>query len=419
MIEILSHDSICSHLGGILLRNTLQLQDIAACSLEIIDNATDFQISAAVEHNRRDIDTLLLKLLTINHIHNNQTNFVNDIKTFQTSDKSQSRFDPGLKTHCNQTLKHYLSPKIGFINENLFTKYNISNDLSVAIVSYIKPIEMHKSLIRLNKHFNAIIRLVKNSPKYNIDESKHYHFESFNNLLNNYFEYGKQIDVRWFDGEWVCDKIEGYNLGEEKLELRNCTIDASQTHRLAPVGYMRHRPTNRYKLCKIAKRSPSSVDWFCDVNIRKYTSKMEAALGGGRFNPMLGRLNSVDDEFDSENFNAWRCGVIDIPDSTNKENGQICVVCVNFNISHVYDETDAIWHHLAKEMVLFDDQYGICDSKWVQIKCRVSDTNEIMPFGTKTTNEEQRKFVAHFFRNGTTVINVCSDYVLCRMLFNL
>ena len=131
------------------------LHHVTAQSLNIIDSATDFQLSKATTHSKREIDALLLKLLAITFINNNQTKIENEIKSIDivSDDHDQSR----LKTYCAQILKHHLSPAIGFINKNLFVKYNISEDISVDIISYLKPMEIYKSIICINKHLNKIV----------------------------------------------------------------------------------------------------------------------------------------------------------------------------------------------------------------------------------------------------------------------
>ena len=132
----MSGGSICNYLSNILLSNSLQ--DVAACSMGIIDNATDFQIAMGAAHSRREIDALLLKLLTLNFINENRSRIeteINDInlksnntnsttppnltpkeKTLSSSIASdQSGSIPNIHGYCHETLKRHLLIIICFL----------------------------------------------------------------------------------------------------------------------------------------------------------------------------------------------------------------------------------------------------------------------------------------------------------------
>ena len=115
------------------------LQHVRQCSLDIVSNASSYQINAAVEYNQNEINKLLIQLLTINFIKQNEATIQSEIKEFNNKNNNTQP----LENYCNEKLLE-ISPIHGFSRKHYFLEYNVSSDIRMEILTYLKPIELLK-----------------------------------------------------------------------------------------------------------------------------------------------------------------------------------------------------------------------------------------------------------------------------------
>ena len=285
------------------------LHDVCKCSLDIIENASSNQISAAVEFNQQEINKMLLKLLTINFISKNQQEIHDEVNLLRNDNSDNNRqkekekemekdtqkqfktekikicsnhiFD--LSQYCEKKLLD-LSPIYGFSRTNYFLEYNISDDIRLEIISYLKPIEFFQSISLLNKQFNCNVLNIheSNNEKYTkLFVNRHFAFETFSQV-KKYYEYSVNIsrdcigkvDWQMGNGGWVVGAFEDLNHFEQSANVTAIVGGYPFRARNAPTGVapyhtVTHRPCNlnRFKNT-ILKRG------YCneavDINLTKF-----------------------------------------------------------------------------------------------------------------------------------------------------
>ena len=103
-----------------------------------------------------------------------------------------------------------LSPILGFSRKNYFIVSNISDDVQMEILSYLKPIEIFQTILLINKQFNENVKMIHKSYRYsNIFCNKNFTFESFDEIENLWNNDKNEIDMRIENGCWVHGRVEG------------------------------------------------------------------------------------------------------------------------------------------------------------------------------------------------------------------
>ena len=212
------------------------LESVCLTSLKLIENASSNQVSAAVEYNQHKINALLIQLLTINFLSQNQQQIENDVNDLNhinvvqlsqqhvqltpfpmSTTQSSSDLDSDLEEYCQHKLLS-LSPILGFSRKNYFLQHNISNDIQMEIISYLKPIEIFKNITLTNKQFNENVTAIHQSYRYaNIFCDKRYGFESFTKV-KKYCDSSDSdttnVDWRRQDGKWIYGQVDSVDTTE-------------------------------------------------------------------------------------------------------------------------------------------------------------------------------------------------------------
>ena len=173
-IDIQRQGSILEALSASLI--PAPLQSVCSTSLKLIENASPHQLSAAVNHSRNDVNKILAQLLAINFIAKNKTQIQEELTGLKLTHRTNAVVEAqssntvntniALEEYCQQKLLH-LSPIVGFSRKNYFVEYNISDDIEMEIISFLKPIEIFKNITLINKQFNENVITMHASQKYN------------------------------------------------------------------------------------------------------------------------------------------------------------------------------------------------------------------------------------------------------------
>ena len=178
-----------------------------------MSNASSHQINAALEYNENEINKLLMQLLIINFIKQNGKTIQNETTEFNNKSINTQQ----LENYCNQKLLE-ISPIHGFSPKPYFLEYNVSNDIQMEILTYLKPFELFKTITLLNKQFNTIVEMLHESTnsKYSrIFEARNFTFDSFlemeeycNNRKRKAFHDGVAfVDWKSANGLWYYGPV--------------------------------------------------------------------------------------------------------------------------------------------------------------------------------------------------------------------
>ena len=300
-------------LSGFVSRDIFskQLQDICKCSLDIVSNASSHQIKAAIDYNQHAINTLLIQLLTVNFIQTNSKIIENETKQLDTT-----RNTVKVKAYCCKKLLE-ISPNYGFSPKAYFSQYNVSDDIRMEILTYLKPLELFKSITILNKQFHKSVCSIHESTnkKYKkIFATKNFTFDSFLEMeeyctntkrkaLHDGVVYVDWISISGFCASGRVTNIDNYNQYISAGRDTDIQIDCSF---VAPRKSLTCRPCNKKHFVNtIVKRG--HYNQTCDINISKfsfYTTNNENKTVS--FDILRGITN--DEMKPADN---WICGRID------------------------------------------------------------------------------------------------------------
>ena len=431
----------------------VSLKQIISCSFDIINCASKHEIESAVESNRYEIDKILIQLLALNKIKQHETQLKKQIAVVSTPAKKNQQLsvtnpfsctrsdfstatraindennnsnnnnknhnnNNDLKILCHKKLKEYISPIVGFGNENEFIKHSIGNDIGVEILSFVSSMDLHKSVSIVSKQFNKFFNSIKSVSKYDIDLTKHYQFSGFSSMMKEYFEYDKMIDVQRTDGKWVTGGISTVDPKQKSICVDTKDFDDHLLSRFAPAGSMTRRSVNVQRLKKLGQRSPSSFDWFVDVNLKDFQIELHS---GTPFHVLLGDIDSHEVVPD-----LWRCGTINLSATLHEADKVIgntninsnnystnrfkfCQIAVDCHLIDVYEpEDDYAWDTVAEHFNILGDSDPRPNSKWLTVWVPLADADMISEFGSKSSLEEQTKLMDFYFRNAANLANVC------------
>ena len=265
-------------LSRLISRNIFskQLENICKCSLDIVSNASSHQIKAAIDYNQHEINTLLIQLLTINFIKKNTKIIENETKQLDTTCNTEK-----VKTYCSKKLLE-ISPNCGFSPKAYFLEYNVSDDIRMEILTYLKPLELFKSITILNKQFHKSVCSIHESTnkKYKkIFATKNFTFDSFLEM-EEYCTNTKRkalrdgvVYVDWISMSGLCEfgrvtNIDNYNqyisAGTDTTGNQNyCSF-------VAPHKSLTFRPCNKKHFVNmILKRG--HYNETCDINISRFS----------------------------------------------------------------------------------------------------------------------------------------------------
>ena len=267
--------SLPSFLCGAAISSSLQ--DVCKCALSIVSDASPHQINTAIEYNQNQINTLLIQLLTINFIKQNENIIQNEIEKFNNQNHDNDRKQ--LENYCNQKLLE-ISPIHGFSPKTYFQEYNVSDDIRMDILTYLKPIQLFKTITLLNKQFNKNVKKMHSSTnsKYNkVFETSNFTFDSFlemeeycTNTKRKALYNGGRVRVDWMstNGFFYFDEVTDISTFQQHITVNNCPTSLNNTY-VAPYGCITCRPCNKNKFVNtIIKRG--YFNELCDINISKY-----------------------------------------------------------------------------------------------------------------------------------------------------
>ena len=182
-----------------------------------------------------------------------------------------------LENYCSQKLLE-ISPIHGFSPKAYFLDYKISDDIRMEILTYLKPIEIFKSVSLLNKRFNKNVQTIHESSndKYNkMFETKNFTFDSFlemeeycnNNKRKALHDGSVFVDWRSLCGFWYFDRVTNINNYGQRISLSRCSapLDCSK---VAPYRSMTFRPCNKKKFKSIIIKG-GYFNETCDIDISK------------------------------------------------------------------------------------------------------------------------------------------------------
>ena len=314
------------------------IKSMCNMSLQVIQDASSNQILAAVEHNKHEINRLLVQLLAITFISQNKSQIEKDLASHDNDNENKNndtnhnnKNNNNTKNNCNNNMKNKkhsspnpyptsqgfnmrqycegkllkLSPILGFSRKNYFSEYKISNDIRMEIISYLKPLEIHKNIVLINKQFNNNIYTMHQSFKHShVFVNKHYVFETFTKLkkyCDNHENDHPTIDWEFDYGQWIIGRIESI---DTQVHVR--AVFGGQTVRAtvgccntAPPCTMAFRPANVGKFVNILKKGYCSET--CDVNLKHFCCWSER----GCIHLTLGEIQGQPPR------DVWHCGWID------------------------------------------------------------------------------------------------------------
>ena len=262
-----------------------KLRDVCQCSLDIVDNASSHQINAAVKHNQNEINKLLIQLLTVNYISKNEQTIDNEIKNLKLDNENTNNSNSKqLTNYCNQKLLE-ISPIHGFSPKRYLVEYKISDDVRMEILTYLKPIQLFKSISRVNKQFNKNVKTMHestNSKYMSLFDTSNFTFNSFLEIEEYYNNskrkslYNGQIYVDWrhSNGFFYYGPVTGINTFSQCISAR--ALGNNPTSRsgivwweAAPYHNVAYRPCNKNRFKNtIIKRG--YYNETCDINISKF-----------------------------------------------------------------------------------------------------------------------------------------------------
>ena len=391
------------------------MRSMAKCSLDIIDNTSFIQTKAAVKLNENRIEKLLTKLLAVDYINEHRNEIENELVNHKTKEEyimtemeqkdeknskklCQDSNKIDLQKYCEQKLLP-LSPVFGFSRRDYFLEYNICSDIITHIFSFIKINEVYTTVIKTNKHF-------ANAVKTNFEYSNHF----MNNITQKdyqfsdcrrgcgYFAEGEFIDGRCESGKFVVARLVGHSNNSVKVlsEISNHNFYVKFGN-IAAFGAMTKRMCNLNKLARFLKQS--FCFQACDVNLRKFCFEGESgALNDVTIHLIHGRNKNRFDE------DLWICGKIDFARSLkhadsildefyeNKLNyNGLVQIAVKIDITEYFSQhNNDIKEECRNAFTIYEDK-GLDNRTFVRLWFRIDDIANVVPFGVKSSIEEQKK----------------------------
>ena len=410
MNQVNKESSIAQLLSKHLVHHSLH--HICDTSLKLIENASKDQISTAIRYNYHQLNTLLIQLLAINFIGQNQQKIKNDIEKHDQQIQSHLESLSQCQSYCERQLLS-LSPIIGFSRKNYFVQCNISDDVRMKVLSYLKPIEIFQTIPSINKRFNKNVKTMHQSYSYeNMFCNKNFVFESYEEMCSYLRRHQHKQSVDWrmdSNGCWVCGAIESTDvyLDYEKVFLATVGTDEKKIyqyvkwHQVAPSGRMTRRPANMERFVNILKRGYFSE--VCDVNLKDFCF---LSTSGDRYINLVSNVN----EENQENEDIWRCGWIDfdwtweqmvgssensnfleISKNIKRQKFPIFQIRVQVDITQEYESYDEDTQLLVDDDESFNLVKTENDEYLVSLVFHSDDVKNITYFGHKTTQEEQLK----------------------------
>ena len=429
--------SVSSFLAtGIIPSN---LQDVCQCCLDIVSNASSHQINAAIKYNQQEINKLLIQLLTINFVKQNKETIQNETKQLQKKNNNNHQ----LENYCNQKLLE-ISPIHGFSPKPYFLDYKVSDDIRMEILTYLKPIELFKTIRLLNKQFNKNVERMHESTndKYSrIFEISNFTFDSFLEM-EEYCNSNKRKGLH--DGrvyvDWMSTNGYWYHGPVTNINPFDGYISASSTHgptaslhhaRVAPYRSMFERGcnTNRFKNT-IIKRGYCSQG--CDININKFSFVTSTSISSNSnvlFDITRGFVHG-------DCIDIWVCGKINFDYTlentwvkTQDENGYLTFVLaskydeyaqmhpgtvmkslkvlqvgVNVDITRYYNQ------YTHEERTLINSRFKNVllrsgDRYILTVFVHGDDTSSIRYFGSKSSIDDRNEMIQDTYRFAATSVS--------------
>ena len=399
------------------------LQTICNISLTVIENASNDQIAKAIQHNQHEINTLLVQLLAINLITQTQNEIKKDLNIPQndTNDnnssnnvaESQTIIIINVEEYCERKLLS-LSPIDGFSRKNFLAKSNVSDDVRIEILSYLKPIEIFKNISLINKQFNQNVIKIHQSHKYsNMFCGDNFAYQSLDDISSTEDHSRIDIDWRMDNGQWISgwlDKINkekmlayvSANWCPYKSKTGKIVFNTADCSRVAPVGSMSQRPASMNKFSNLLKHGYCSAT--CDVNLRNFYFR-----ANGRYIHIISGYANESEYFAHGNGQAgddeqdiWQCGQINFHSiySMNKNNlNRLMWIEVSVDITQAYNNHPDTIRQAIRHNECFRFKKMENDERFVRLMFHIDDIKNITYFGDKTTLEQQLKIKQRLFND--------------------
>ena len=370
--KIVSRTSVCP-----------KLQTVSDMAFKVIDNASREQINTAVQYNQDEINKLLVKLLAVNYIADNETDIIKDI------DDTTKSID---YNYCERKLLK-LSPILGFSRKDYFAEYQISSDIQMKIVSYLKSLEILKTIPLINKKFKSCIDQMHISPTYStIFSSKFFRFLSIDELCN-YFESRKKnttigqpkMDVQFVNGSWKQCKIEIFDKGfRPGVSVSGYSDDIYEEpiivafSRIAPFGCMTQRKGNKDRLADVLSRGYCNET--CDVYL-DFSSEYDPPIYSHGFKWWCNKHQP-----------GWRCGWINWY-RTYWKLPRMCQIIVDVCIDQEWSKFNDSNRKRIERGYKTGTRFG---KKTVSINFHIDDIEYFTYFGHKTTKAQQEELIQDY-----------------------
>ena len=215
----------------------------------------------------------------------------NETKEFDNKNNNKQQ----LENYCNQKLLE-ISPIHGFSPKPYFLEYNVSNDIRMEILTYLKPIQLFKTMTLLNKQFNRNVRAMHSSTNNKYSKM----FETRNFTFNSFFEmeeycnnmkrkapaasYDRDVLVDWSctNGYFFFGPVTNMDSFRRCISARTAISSSIYGTRTgvnirsgifyweaAPYKSITHRPCNKSRFVNtIIKRG--YYNETCDINISSF-----------------------------------------------------------------------------------------------------------------------------------------------------
>ena len=416
------------------------LQNLCQTSLNLIENASDEQLVAAVDFNERQINTLLVQILAINFINTNRNTIEADVSILSNNnntistdrvEKSNSlqvtnSRQSALEKYCDHKLRA-LSPIHGFSRKNYFIECNISNDVQLEILSYLKPIEIFQNISLINKQFNKNVKTIHQCCKYSsIFCSKNFAFEYWYEVEDLWDQKIYDVDIRMENGLWTSGFLEYVDDCDDTMATTYSSVNgfcysySAKDIRIAPLGTMTNRPGNISRFVTILKHGYFSAT--CDVNLKD----IYCEVGDEFFHLISGRTDDSNADFEpdvngnTDSQDIWVCGWINFTwtwheallrnnenwkfaETSNSEslgNGRernkeqndnfgVFQIAVTVDITKAYNKHDNECQESIRDYELFDFVQRKNGQCLINLVFHIDDIENISYFGDKTTLEQQ------------------------------
>ena len=297
------------------------LEHVCQRSLDILDNASSHQINAAVKYNQNEINKLLIQLLTVNYISKNQKTIGNETKKLNLDDKNNNNndFTKQLTNYCSGKLLE-ISPIQGFSPKVYFLEYKISDDIQMEILTYLKPIQLFKSITLVNKQFNKNVSTMHestNSKYMSLFDTSNFTFNSFLEMAE-YCNNGKlqvSVDYEISIASFFSGTVTGLDSVKQCASITAMISGLGGTTNLhfsnvAPYKSLTHHPCNKNRFKDtIIKRG--YYNETCDINISKFCDMLRNSDTNNdeRFDFVRGFVGPATNEI-ATTPDCWVCGKI-------------------------------------------------------------------------------------------------------------